>query len=83
MDFAIVGGNVTDDGGSAVFVKGLCYGTMPNPELYASVVNSEPGVGGFYLILDNLTPETTYYARAFAQSNIGISYGNNVSFTTN
>ena len=80
--FAIVGGNVTSDGGAKVEQKGICYSTNSNPDINSSIVLSTSDLGGFEVDLVNLNPQTTYFAKAFAKNKNGISYGNTVSFTT-
>jgi uncharacterized protein (TIGR02145 family) len=40
------------------------------------------GLGVYSGTLQNLTPSTTYYVRAYATNSVGTSYGNEVSFTT-
>jgi len=40
------------------------------------------GTGNFASDITGLQPGTTYHVRAYATNNIGISYGNDVSFTT-
>jgi hypothetical protein len=79
---AIIGGNVTSDGGEVVTEKGICFGTMSSPDVNASVVTLGSGIGGFEISLVNLLPSTKYYARAFAKNNNGVAYGNIVDFTT-
>ncbi len=40
------------------------------------------GIGSFTISLDGLTANTKYYLRAYAINSAGISYGNEVTFTT-
>ncbi len=81
-NFANVGGNVTSDGGAPITEKGICYSTSSNPDINSTVVLSNSQLGGFEVDLVNLTPQTNYFARAFAKNKNGVSYGNTVSFTT-
>jgi len=76
------GGNVTADGGSTVTARGICYATTQNPTLSNTVVNSGSGTGVFTSSLSGLTPNTTYYIRAFATNSNGTNFGTQVSFTT-
>jgi sugar lactone lactonase YvrE len=41
-----------------------------------------PATGAFTSQLYDLTPGTTYYARAYATNSLGTGYGNEISFTT-
>jgi len=77
---AVSGGNVTSNGGSIVTSRGICYSKFPNPTTTDSIVECFSGTGLFNANLTGLTPYTRYYIRAFAINNIGVSYGNEVSF---
>ena len=77
-------GNVTDDGGSPITERGVCWGTNHNPDLNGSF-NSCPtnGTGTYPVSMTGLTPGTLYYVRAYARNEAGLSYAENeVSFTT-
>ena len=80
---AIVGGNVTDDGGAEVTERGIVYATTPNPTTANSKLTSGSGVGEFTCDLTDLQSNATYYARAYAINKKGTAYGEEVSFTTN
>ena len=56
---------------------GICWSTSANP---TTADNSNVNQWNFYI--ENLVPNTTYYARAYAINSVGITYGNQVSFTT-
>ncbi|HNX86387.1 MAG TPA: lamin tail domain-containing protein [Bacteroidales bacterium] len=76
------GGNVTDDGGSPILARGLCYSTSTNPTI-ASPHTTEPGtLGEFTSLMTELVPNTTYYVKAYATSGLGTGYGEVASFTT-
>ena len=79
---AIGGGEVTDDGGSDVIVRGICWGTSPNPTMEGYHTINGTGTGEYSANLTNLTLNTTYYVRAYAVNSVGIGYGQEVSFTT-
>lgn len=76
------GGNITFDGGGNIISKGICFATKPNPSISDIVVNSNSFDSYFSAILQSLTPNTTYYVKAFATNSAGISYGNEISFKT-
>ncbi|MDP5002241.1 MAG: hypothetical protein NWQ15_10115 [Flavobacterium sp.] len=40
------------------------------------------GTGSFTSSISGLTPNTTYYVRAYATNSVGTSYGNEINFTT-
>jgi uncharacterized protein (TIGR02145 family) len=77
-----LGGNVTSDGGASVTARGVCYSTTSNPTTVNSKTSDGTGTGTFASSLTGLTPNTLYYARAYATNSAGTGYGSNVSFTT-
>ena len=79
---ANAGGSISADGGASVSARGLVYGTTSNPTLSNSVLIIGSGVGGFSGSLSGLTPNTTYYIRAYATNSSGTGYGNEISFQT-
>ena len=78
---AICGGK-TFNGGPDVTERGLCWSTSHNPTVNDSHASSGTGTGSFTLMMTGLKPNTTFYVRAYAVNDNGISYGNEVSFTT-
>ena len=79
---AILGGNVTADGGSSVTERGICYGTSANPSISNSKAVMGNGTGAFSGTISGLAGNTTYYAKAYATNSYGTTYGTEVSFTT-
>ncbi|MFH0758562.1 MAG: hypothetical protein V2B15_14840, partial [Bacteroidota bacterium] len=79
---ATSGGNITDNGGSAVSVRGVCWGTSHNPDLSDGFTEDGTGTGTYTSAITGLASNTTYYVRAYATNDEGTSYGDEVSFTT-
>ncbi len=79
---ATVGGNVTNDGGSEIIARGICYGTKENPTISDKKVDNSGTTGTYSCTLEGLSVATTYYARAYATNANGIVYGEEVTFTT-
>ena len=79
---AVSGGNISDDGGSDIVSRGVCWSTSVNPTLVNSKTENGTGIGTFKSDLTGLTANTTYYLRAYSINSIGTSYGNEISFTT-
>lgn len=78
---ATVGGDVTDDGGSAV-IRGICWNTTGDPTISDNPMICGNGTGTFSVSMNGLEPNTTYYVNAFAKNEAGTAYGNPISFTT-
>lgn len=82
---ATIGGSVTTNNNNFVFImlKGICWATHPNPvvmnDFYTENGN---GIESFSAMLTSITPSTTYYVRAFVVTPEGITYGEELSFTT-
>lgn len=79
---AVGGGTVTDEGGSTVSVRGICWSTSQGPTTSGSKTTDGSGTGNYFSILTNLSFSTTYYVRAYATNSVGTAYGSEVSFTT-
>jgi uncharacterized protein (TIGR02145 family) len=80
---ATSGGNITSDGGADITARGLVWNTSSNPTIsLATKTTDGTGIGLFTSNLTNLTPNTTYYFRAYATNSVGTAYGNEVTFTT-
>ena len=76
------GGEVIDDGGEEIKIRGVCWSTVPNPTIADSFTDNGLGLGLFVGDLTGLDPGTTYYVRAYATNTIGTSYGEELSFDT-
>jgi hypothetical protein len=76
------GGKVITDGGSEVTSRGVCWSNSANPTTVDSHTTNGTGTGAFTSLITGLTPNTTYYARAYATNLAGTAYGNEVMFTT-
>ena len=79
---ATCGGNVTDEGASAVTARGVCWSTSQNPTISGSHTTDGSGLGSFTSTITDLSASATYYVRAYATNSAGTAYGNQVSFTT-
>jgi plastocyanin len=79
---AVSGGDITDNNGSDVTARGVCWSTSANPTIADSHTSDGTGNGTFTSNLSGLQSSTMYYVRAYATNSTGTSYGNEVSFTT-
>lgn len=78
------GGTISNEGGSPVTARGVCWSTSPNPTtaLSTKTINGS-GAGTFTSVLNGLTlMSTTYYVRAYATNSAGTVYGNQVITST-
>jgi len=83
IDSVVVGGDILNDGGSSIVLRGVCYSTTPNPNMGNMRTEDGSGVGSFSTILRNLSPSTTYYVRSYVKNTNGVVvYGDEVSFST-
>ena len=79
---AISGGNITNDGGATVSVRGVCWSIASSPTTSNSKTSDGFGIGAFTSSITGLSSNTTYYVRAYATNSMGTAYGGQVSFKT-
>ncbi|HLK30827.1 MAG TPA: LamG-like jellyroll fold domain-containing protein [Puia sp.] len=78
---ATIGGNITNDGGSIVTEAGICYGDASGVDTSKNKKATYPISGSFSIGLTGLTYYTTYYYKAYAINDKGLTYGEEKSFT--
>lgn len=76
------GGIITSNGGAAISASGVCWGTSHNPSFEGYHTDDGTTTGSFTSNITGLLPNTLYYVRAYATNVAGISYGDEVFFTT-
>ncbi|MDX9749006.1 MAG: FISUMP domain-containing protein [Paludibacter sp.] len=76
------GGNSISDGGSSITDKGVCWSTSNNPTINDSKTSEGGATGKFISAIKGLTPNTTYFLRAYATNGVGTAYGEEISFLT-
>jgi uncharacterized protein (TIGR02145 family) len=79
-DTAISGGSITDDGGSVVTARGVCWSSNTNPTVDDDKTSDGSGAGTFSSIITGFDPDISYNVRAYAINNAGTGYGNQVNF---
>lgn len=79
---AASGGVISTDGNSSIVARGVCWSLGHNPSINGSHSFDGIGTGTFSSTAVNLSPQTTYYLRAYATNGVGTAYGNEISFTT-
>ncbi|MDR8392774.1 hypothetical protein NC796_16585 [Aliifodinibius sp. S!AR15-10] len=77
-------GKVLADGSSSVIERGICWDTLQTPTMdtFHSDASSVKGSGEFSVNIEDLKDNTTYYARAYATNDAGVSYGEELEFVT-
>jgi uncharacterized protein (TIGR02145 family) len=79
---AVVGGDVTAEGGSAVTARGMVWSRSPGPTLADHVSIDGAGPGSFTSSLTDLESGVMYFVRAYATNHEGTAYGDQTSFRT-
>lgn len=70
------------NGNGTVTDCGFCYSTSPAPTVADKKVSYGLADGKFGKTVSDLSENTTYYVRAYAVNEIGVGYGEEVSFKT-
>lgn len=79
---AICSASITDRGGTAILVRGVCWSKEENPTKDDYVIASTDISDNYTCEIYQLSPGTTYYIRAFATNFTGTGYGNLITFKT-
>jgi hypothetical protein len=74
-------GSVIDDGGLEITEKGICYSLNNSPTIKDSKIGLGVGISQFIANLSSLPINSNIYFRAYAINQLGISYGEILSFT--
>ena len=76
------GGMITSNSFVKAQAKGVCWSTSQNPTIADTFSENGNWNDDYDSFIYNLTPNTTYYVRAYMQDCNGVYYGNEISFTT-
>lgn len=79
---ALMGGEISYDGGKVVTDRGVCFSLNKAPTVKDLKISVGNGEGKFAIVASQLKENTLYYVRSFAINSIGIAYGNERNFTT-
>lgn len=77
---ATCGGTITNNGGSTIIARGVCWNTIGSPTIADSKTNDGIGTGIFTSTLTGLKKENTYFVRAYLTNSKGTFYGETLSF---
>ncbi len=76
------GGEIIDNGERDITGKGVCWNDRPDPTILNDHTTNGTGSETFSSQITGLKPNSVYYVRAYATNNMGISYGENRTFTS-
>jgi uncharacterized protein (TIGR02145 family) len=80
---ADVTATVLDENAFEVIERGVCYAEHENPDLFDVCYDAELNTDdSFTVSITGLEPETEYFVRAYATSEAGTGFGEQLSFTT-
>lgn len=79
---AVCKGRIVNEGSSPVIQRGICWGITPNPDIDGNYVPSVSNENDFEIVIEGLSPSTTYYFCAYAINDEGTGYGAVESFVT-
>ncbi len=79
---AMCGGKIVDTGGYDITQCGICYSTTKNPTIQNKHTIDVNIDNMFSSLLSELNNNTLYYARAYALNEIGVGYGDEITFVT-
>ena len=77
------GGENITDGGNTILSKGIQWSEFADFSTILSANNEGTGTADFNSTMTGLTVGNTYYVRAYAQSAVGIGYGQVIEFVSN
>ena len=72
---ATIAAEITDDGGSEITARGVCWSLSENPTIDDNAVPYESADDAFTVDIENLEHTVTYYVRAYATNESGTGYG--------
>ena len=79
---AILSATINNNGGGNITDAGFCYSTTSQPTVADNKQSLGKQSGTFSTTISGLTESTTYYVRAYAVNEAGVSYGEETSFAT-
>ncbi len=80
---AILGGEITSNGGATVTTSGVVWSTSSNPTTSLSTKTTNgPTSGTYSSTIAGLTGSTVYYYRPYATNSVGTGYGAQSVFST-
>ena len=82
IETATANATVVTSGSTEITARGICISETGTPTTGDTTFSITGETGAFYADLTGLSENTFYYVRAYAANDNGISYGNQLTFTT-
>ncbi|MEN2401101.1 T9SS type A sorting domain-containing protein [Flavobacterium sp. MC2016-06] len=79
---AVIGGNVTSDGGDTTAERGIVWATTTNPTTSNNKFQIGTGSGTFTGTVSTFPAATLIYYKAYVKNSVGTAYGTEMTFTT-
>jgi hypothetical protein len=76
------GGEIISEGSAIITAKGVCWSMSANTSVDDNTTSEGSGDADFTSTISGLSPNTTYYYRAYATNSQGTGYGEELLFTT-
>lgn len=73
-------GTIENNSTDIITSRGICWSDKPGPTIQDN--KTEEDGNGWNSAIEGLTPNTTYYARAYITNGLEIGYGEELTFTT-
>lgn len=80
--YSVVCGGAISSSGAKISTKGVCWSVNQNPTIDDTKIQVDNDAVTFSAEIKGLQPATTYHVRAFASNAVGVSYGQEMMFTT-
>jgi len=79
---AISGGTIITRKSAAIHETGVCWSTNRAPDINGAHTTDGVNYSAYVSVMEDLTPGTEYYYRAYAISSEGVAYGNTLKLKT-
>ncbi|OFY36262.1 MAG: hypothetical protein A2W91_05605 [Bacteroidetes bacterium GWF2_38_335] len=84
LNTAIVSCSITNNGGSKIIERGIVWSINFTPMFSDNVLIYDYNdiIGSYCMTINDLICNSTYYVRAYTKTDVGITYGNTLTFNT-
>jgi uncharacterized protein (TIGR02145 family) len=82
FDSAVAAGNVINEGSAPVTERGICWDSLPDPNITRNKIVEGSGPGAYTTSITGLSAGKRYYVKAYAINADGVGYGAEANFDT-